>query len=183
MTSKIKWLVFAFAVSLSLNVFVAGLVIGRGFRPPPPPRDQPNVGFNIKKLNKYLSPTDRRKFGKSLAEQREHLRLKFREMKSTERQIEQLIIAEEVDFEALQAALELRETYMRQLQMPMRRIVVEAIYGLDRKSRIEFAADIFKGGPNARRQSRRERGDDRPDDRPRDQPRDQSRDHPPEGRQ
>jgi len=160
MAGKVKWLVLGLAVSLAFNVFIAGLIIGRGVKPPPPRQSQPIIGFNIRKLNKYLSPAERRHYGNIVAEQRELLRQKFWEMKKIERQIEQLIIAEEVDAEALFAALEAREQFSQELQQPMRRIVAEAILGMDRESRVEFAKDVF--GPR-QRPRRAGPGDRRPE--------------------
>lgn len=158
MTGKVKWIVLALALSLAINVFIAGLVIGRGARPMPPGQNQPNVGFNMKKLNKYLSPAERRKFRKAMVQQRDMLRGKYFEMKEAERRIKELITAPDIDPEELTQALQDHADFAQDLQSPVRKIVAEIILDLDHESRIQLAKDIFGSREGNRPRPRRNRG-------------------------
>ena len=75
MTAKIKWLVAILVLSLAANVFVAGLMLGKGFRHDRPPRGEgPGVDFNIKRFGKYLDNEERQKVREILKGQHSELR-------------------------------------------------------------------------------------------------------------
>jgi len=178
MTAKIKWLVAILVVSLTANIFVAGMMLGKGFRDGPRMRGgDPVVGFNIKRFGKYLSKDERKKIRKILHSQRGELGGRFREVKISERHIKQLIAAKEVDREALLAALKSHAALMQKMHEPMQRVMMEVIAELDFETRSKMAENMFKhggrrgihgnghppfgGGPEGRRSPPRH-GDDPP---------------------
>ena len=147
MTAKIKWLVAILVVSLSANIFVAGIMLGKGFRDGPRVRGgDPVVDFNIKRFGKYLGKDERKKIRKILHDQRGELGGRFHEVKISKRRIKQLIAAKEVDREALLEALESHAALMQKMHEPMQRVMMEVIAELDFETRLKVAEDMFKRG-------------------------------------
>lgn len=117
------------AASLAVNVFILGVFVGDKGDPqgptggPPPPR----IEFNMRQIAQYLSPKGRRAARQILMERRQDLRSAFTERRAIQRDIAALLTAEEVDVEALEAALARQKALSETLGDPFQAVVLEVI--------------------------------------------------------
>ena len=100
---KAKWLVIGLVVSLTLNLALAGFLIGRASGPPPWHRSAFDPIAGLPRLMHFL-PKERRR---ELLEQqpRGQVRAALRDMRRAQRAMDQALAAEPFDAEALAAAL------------------------------------------------------------------------------
>jgi uncharacterized membrane protein len=165
MTGKFKWLLIVLALSLTANIFVAGMMIGKEFRGHGAKRGgMPGVDFNVRRLEQNLADADRVKVREILHERKTDLRQHFTDMRRSERRIKELLAAAIVDKPALKQALEDHGGLMSDLRQPMQRIVLEVIAELDQPTRIRVLKDLFKH--KKRRFMRGDKGFGRPDTAP-----------------
>ncbi|MBL4791183.1 MAG: periplasmic heavy metal sensor [Kordiimonadaceae bacterium] len=153
MTGKMKWLIAAFVVSLGLNVFAAGITIGKSYRghpPPPHPRAErldPNVIFNVRRISKHLSTEDRSKMKQALQRQRLELRARYTAIQKSQKRIKDLLKSIIVDKVALEVALESHTSLVHDMRAPMNIVLLEVIADLDQETRVKMVEDFFKPRP------------------------------------
>ncbi len=168
MSKSTKWIVAALALSLAVNVFSIGFAIGKRVVGPrvnqmeggPRPGDISSGGLNVRALGQYLSEEEKRAAGRLLADNRDFLRQNGRKLRQNEKQIRELLMAEEVDMETLSARIAEHEVLMRDTHLTMRRVILEFVATLDADTRRAVAADLFRrshrgpDGPPRRRHNR-----------------------------
>jgi len=145
MATKIKWLMVFLALSLAVNIFIGGVMLGKEFRPTPS-RDHGRaaIGFNIKRFQAYLTKAEKRKIREILADQRQDLADHYHAIREGETLIKSLISAKEVDRAALLEALENHAALMRQIHAPLQRVIMEVMAELDQETRQKIAKDMFR---------------------------------------
>lgn len=152
MSKSTKWIVAALALSLAVNLFVIGFAIGKRVVGPrvnqmeggPRPGDISSGGLNVRALGRYLSEEEKRAAGRLLAENRDFLRQNGRKLRQNEKQIRELLMAEEVDIETLSVRIAEHEVLMRDTHLTMRRVILEFVATLDADTRRAVASDLFR---------------------------------------
>jgi len=161
MTVKIKWLIAAFVVSLGLNVFVAGITIGKNYLGHPTGSHQrtqridPNVVFNVRRISQHLGEEDRLKMRKALQRQRMELRARYTAIQESQKRIKDLLKSIQVDKPALAAALESHTALVHDMRAPMNIVLLEVIAELDHETRVKMVDDFFKPQPGQFRKRRK----------------------------
>jgi len=153
MSSKMKWLVAALVVSVGLNLFVAGVWIGRELSGGPERRAgaPARMDFNIRRLASYLPEAEQRQLRRLMKDHRRSMKATFKGMRVSEKRIRTLMLAETVDREALKAALDEHEQVARQLQGPVKSIILDVVAKLDRETRQKIADEMFSRRNRLRR--------------------------------
>jgi len=145
MATQGKWLVPALALSLAVNVFIAGVVLGKRINPPrPSPGGVPAVDFNMKRFGQHLTRDERQKVRKVLRAQRGVMVERYQLVKESERRIKDLVSAPQVDREALMAAFEQHGALMQQMYSPMQQAMMEIVADLSHETRQKLADSMFK---------------------------------------
>lgn len=178
MNGKTKWILIALATSLAVNVFAVGIFIGREFRAEKGMRGGPreHIEFNMRRLATYLPEENQGELKAILKDHRRNLRGHFRDMREREDQIKALLVAPEVDMQALEQALEAHEMGMMALKAPLRSIILDVVARLDQETRQALAKDLFdKKGKRPKWKHRRERPDFGPEGPPPPQPSEEGR--------
>lgn len=145
MTGKMKWILLILGLSVAFNLFAAGVWLGKEFKGDRGPRGLPreHVEFNMRRLAAYLPEGGQDQLRSILSEHRKNLRGHFAEMRAREQKIRELLLAEEVDVVALQAALEEHQNKMSELKAPIQSILLDVVAKLDQETRQALAADLF----------------------------------------
>jgi len=167
MATDRKWLVPLLGLSLAVNVFIAGVMLGKKIQVPPPQPDRaPRVDFNLQRFSPHLSQAEHQKIRRILRSERGALAERYKSVRASEDRIKSLISAEQVDRQALLQALKAHGALMQQLHAPMQRVMMEVIAELSHETREKMAGDMFKGQmlQNMRRGGGRFRSQNRPPD-------------------
>lgn len=147
MTTKIKWLIGILVVSLGVNIFVAGIMLGKGAKSRPVMRGgDPGIEFNIRRFSRHLGDEDRAKVREILRSERSALGNRYRDIKAGERRIRDLLSEPTVNKAALAEALDKHGEMVENMHKPMRRVMIEVIADLDMETRQKMAKDMFKRG-------------------------------------
>lgn len=132
-------------LSLAANVFLVGVMIGRGFdghkdtRPPPPPAD-----FNMRALSQYLNEEQRTLLFEGLRSQRETVRANVRGLRQNEEKIRAVLMAENVDKKVLEQLLQEHEHLIQLTRSPLTTIISDVVANFDWETRKALAVDLFK---------------------------------------
>ncbi|RMF07928.1 MAG: periplasmic heavy metal sensor [Alphaproteobacteria bacterium] len=99
----VRWLGIALGVSLALNLFIGGYVIGRAFHEP-----RPFIGLHhgFHQLARDLSPEGQRIVSEVVRDKLGSVRGDLRRVRELRDEIHKLMLADEVDMGALEAALD-----------------------------------------------------------------------------
>ena len=110
-----KWLLLALLLSLAVNLFVGGILVGRWFRDQPtaslsteaslPQRGQRPLLAMFQRITRKLEPEERRLFHDAVLSYRAELRSAFRGVRQARRTLRRTLRAEPYDRQALEAAL------------------------------------------------------------------------------
>jgi len=145
MAKNSKWLVPTLGLSLAVNLFVAGLMLGKSFNDAPPrPEGRPRIDFDMQRFGQHLNQNERRKIRNILKEERGALSERYQSVRQSEEQIKSLISAPQVDRQALLQALKDHGILMQQLHAPMQRVMMEVVAELSQETRQKMAGDMFK---------------------------------------
>lgn len=147
MSKAMKWIIAALALSIAVNIFVVGFAIGKRVIGPPSGREAgapPGGGLNMRSLGRYLSHEERRAARELLAENRNIMRAKGKEIRQNERAIRQILMAETVDVEGLAAHIDRQQMLIRDTQLTMQRALLEFVATLDVETRRKVAKDLFR---------------------------------------
>jgi len=144
MGKKVKWLVGVLVVSLLVNVFVFGSMLGNELHKKERRHQSPPIDFNLKKFGKFLSKEDHKKVRSLVKAQRKDLGVSYRSLRKTEKTIVELISAEVVDREALEKALKDRGEQVQKLHTPLQNVFLEMVTELDYDTRKKLADDLFR---------------------------------------
>lgn len=145
MAKNSKWLVPILGLSLAVNLFVAGLMLGKSFNDTPHrPERKPRVDFDMQRFGPHLNQNERKKVRNILRDEREALSERYQSVKQSEEQIKSLISARQVDRQALLQALKDHGALMQQLHAPMQKVMMEVVAELSQETRQKMAGDMFK---------------------------------------
>ncbi len=159
MSKSLKWVVAALALSLAVNVFIIGVVIGKQVSGPAasqnevagkPPR--PSMGgMNMRALGRYLSDEEKEAARRILSEHRDAFRANGRMIAVVEQEIRALISAETVDVDALYAKLAELESFKQNMHVTAQSAILGFVATLDVETRRAIAQDLFRRGPGGSR--------------------------------
>lgn len=145
------------ALSVAINIFVAGVFIGdttnasSGVKKPPPP---PRLDFNIRQVGQYLSPEGRRAARQILVQERRALRSSFEERRQIRREIQALMLADTVDQDALRGALQRQRAVSASLGSPIETVLLEVIALESLEVRQKIIASLYDRKKNNRSRPR-----------------------------
>ena len=147
MTKGMKWLIAAFAFSLAVNIFVVGVTIGKKVsdRPGSEGVRGPRGGgpsFNLRNMVRVLPPEAQEQVSDLMREERRKLRGNFEARRAANREIIEIITAEDVDIEALSRALDEVTKNTTALATPIHRVMLEIVPTLSIEERREFAEKL-----------------------------------------
>lgn len=146
MAKNNKWLIPILGLSLAVNLFIGGIMLGKSFNDPPSrPGRGPRVDFDMQRFGQHLSQTERKKIRKIFRDERGALSDHYHSVKQSEEQIKKAISAPQVDRQALLKALKDHGALMQQLHAPMQRVMMEVVAELSQETRKKMAGDMFKG--------------------------------------
>ncbi len=173
MTKGMKWLIAALALSLAVNIFVVGVTIGKKVS------DHPGGGgirgprgggpsFNLRNMVRVLPPEAQEQVKDMMREERRKLRGNYEARRAANREIIEIITAEDVDVEALSRAIDKVTDNTTALAAPIHRVMLEIVPTLSVEERREFAEKLqerrkrFRGdwGPDGRLDHGSDRGPD-----------------------
>jgi uncharacterized membrane protein len=162
MSGKSKWLAIGLLLSVAVNIFIIGVMIGKntdGMRQ----RGSFNGGdrYNIRSLSKYLTEEERSDVRVMLKRYRPVITENMKALRQNERAIRALIEADTVDMAQMNSLLADNERYSAASRWPVRRLLLEYVAGLDHKTRLAVAKDLFRG--RARGDHKRLRSEPRPE--------------------
>ncbi|WCL54553.1 periplasmic heavy metal sensor [Gimibacter soli] len=183
MTRNMKILFVVLGLSLALNVFALGHVIGRGL-PPKHHSDRPPMGpieFNLRAIHKLLPEEARGQLKDALRENRSMMRESYKAFREDQRTLKALLTAETFDVAAFEAALNQHDDAMRAMHGPMREALLKILPTLDQPTRAALA-DAFFSRPRMPKKMKfkDDRDDDMPPPPPGDEPGPGPEDGPPE---
>jgi uncharacterized membrane protein len=162
-----KWVLAALVVSLGLNLFVGGVVIGRGLHHhrdwsaerPSPDREHRVIAF-IGRMAMALPPEDRAKFMAKMEGYRAELVQADRNFRDARKKVQDAIAAEPFDRNALESALGDVQAKMGDLQKVLHRALSDAVSALPPDARRKLAS--WDGHDDRSRDRDRDDRDDRP---------------------
>ena len=169
---KAKTVKIILGLSLALNIFFAGLVLGRLYSGDHRVGQavSPAADMNLRHMFRYLSPEEKAAARKifnwdSFKSQRQALRHSHKQRWKIEKKIRLLVAAESVDIKALAAALESHEKLSRKMVEPVKHFMLEFIPTLPQETRRRIARAMFakKHKTKAGRHGHYQRSPDRPD--------------------
>jgi len=146
MNNKTKWILIVLGLSLVLNIFAIGIFIGQGAKMVFPQRHMaPPIDFNLKRLERSLSPEERVKVRTLLREKRHDIQQRYKALMVTEQKIKEIILSPVVDKNLLDRVLIEHGQKTQSIHEPMRRIVLETIADLDLEARQKIMQNLFRG--------------------------------------
>jgi uncharacterized membrane protein len=146
MTPKTKWMFAVLALSLAGNLFAAGVWLGKELRPDRGPRSASpaeRIDFNLRRLSEVLPEEQREHIRRIFRENRTEMRNHFRITRENEQRIRDILVAETVDSQALQAAMIEHQQNMGKLRDPMMTIMTDVIAKLDQETRLKLVEEIW----------------------------------------
>ncbi len=142
---KWKGLIALLVVSISLNILVLGIWVGREFLPGEPRGHHPQrVDFSLRQLGQYLPDTQRQEIRQLLKEHKKVLRQNFGAVRQVEQEIRDLLSAETVDRDALEKAMQSHRALTQELHFPVQKIVLDVVVDLDQATRAKLAENLFR---------------------------------------
>jgi uncharacterized membrane protein len=143
-----KWLLAALIVSLGLNLFVGGLIVGHKLNRHPhewaerhqAETGQPRVFGFIDRMASTLPQDDREKFLKTIDGYRAELAEADKNFRGTRKKVQDAIAAEPFDRNALDMALADVQAKMGDLQKVLHRALSDAVSALPPDARKKLAA-------------------------------------------
>lgn len=142
---KNKGLYAVLLLSLAINVFLAGVTLGKGFggdnRPSGPPRD-----FNMRALERYLDDDQRSQLLEGLHGQRSSIRATVRKLRLNEDAIRKVLSEEAVDKYTLTTLLKEHEDLIQSTRSPLSTVISNVVANFDWETRKAIAEDLFRKG-------------------------------------
>lgn len=145
MSGTSKWLVAGLVLSVAMNIFIVGVVIGKNIDGRRPPVSHGGWDrYNIRSLSKYLTKEERADVRALLARHLPEIAENKTALRQNEQAIRAIIEADTVDVEQLNVLLDDNERYAASSRWPVRRSLLEYVAGLDHETRLAVARDMFR---------------------------------------
>ncbi len=145
MEKKAKIIIGLLAVSLAINVFFFGLYIGKHFGEKHPRYDKKqSVFFSMGRISKYLSKDEKARAKEILHKKKAEMWASFKDVRSIEDEIREILSAEVVDRNKLKIAIDARAEKIRNVADPMTHLILEFVPNLDVETRRKMAKGMFK---------------------------------------
>ena len=147
-----KWLILGLVISVGINVAIAGFFVGRISHGGHPPNLDPTIGFM--RVLADLPEARRRELRPLAAERMRQVIPSLRAMRSAQRRLRELILAEPFDQTALEAALTAFRQHLSTSQVVSHRAFVQLITELspaERRVLVDFIRHPRQGRPGAGR--------------------------------
>lgn len=145
MNRTLRLLIGALAISVLLNVFALGFLIGRtrfAHPPAPPPRPGESIRLDLRAIGEVLPKGERRELHHALAEQRGELQRRLAALRAAQNEVDAALTAEPFDPARLEAAYaRLREASATILE-PVQRTMVVFAGRLDSEQRRALAEHL-----------------------------------------
>lgn len=136
-----KWLAILFFISIAVNIYFVGTVLGhKQYIKLKKPHYEPR--FSMRQLTSGLPKDVRRQIGTAMRSQQETLLLYSNRQKVLRKQIIELLSAEIVDVEALRKAFEEQRTITGEIQTPAHEALLAVLPTVDLKSRRAMIKDM-----------------------------------------
>ncbi len=152
-----RWLAIGLFVSVALNLFVAGLIMGGPFRDGPPDRRGPDMLPSPRMFIEAFGREDGRKVMRTLRDEIPDLRGKFRQAGEARRGVVAAMSADPYDPEALEAAFTAARAAHVELAESIQKPLTEVLADLTPEQRAKFADEFRRprhdrrGGPDGER--------------------------------
>ena len=142
MIKSMKWLIAAFALSMTFNIFVVGVMIGKHASGPDRGgfvRGKRGPDFNLRNMVRALPPEAQEEVRVMMHQERNNLRDNYESRQAAGQKVIDLIVAEEVDVDALRLAIDEVSAQTVALAAPMHRMLLEVVPSLTIEERRHFA--------------------------------------------
>ncbi len=145
MSRTSRLLAIALAISVLLNVFALGFLIGRTrLAPPPPLRPGEAIRLDLRAIGEALPKSERRELRRALSERRDELRRRLADLRRAQREVDAALAADPFDPGRLEAAYaRLREASAAILE-PVQRTMVIFAEKLDSEQRRTLAEHLAR---------------------------------------
>jgi len=125
-------------------VFLAGTFIGSQIRSPKEKFHMAPIVFNLNRFSEHLTKGERTKVRKLIKVQGQNMRARYTAVREAAETVSSLIMAEEIDREALEAAMHEHRKRVQDMHIPMQSVLLEMVMELEYATRQKLGADMFK---------------------------------------
>ncbi len=152
MTRLMKWLVGLLAVSLAVNLFLAGFIAARTFSPDKQVRQHPVPDFNLRSFAGSLPEEARHDLQQKFREERRNIAAHYQNIREAREEIHTLLTTNELDEKALREKFEEIREIEAAMESRVQTLILDSLKSLEPDVRKEVVRRFHK-----RMQSRRRR--------------------------